>query len=169
MKIPLVFKELSGIARAEEPITLGMPFSKGVIRDLSMLRLVDSEERSLSLQAEILGLWNDGSIKWALCDFQATVQANSLTEYYLDISDTHMPHTPGVILSTVKMKNSVAVDTGTAKLFLNVALSGLFEKIEVDGINILDKSKIAVKYDTALLKSRFLEKANISMSKVLNG
>src|SRR5262245_31958873 len=62
--IPL-FLESAADCAASQPVTIGIPFAKGTLRDPNSLRLSDSVEE-IPLQAQVLAHWSDGSVKWLL-------------------------------------------------------------------------------------------------------
>jgi len=53
------------------PVTLGVPFSQGRLRDAAGLCVVDREGRSVPAQIATVGTWPDGSVRWAHVDFDA--------------------------------------------------------------------------------------------------
>ncbi len=53
---------------APQPIVLGVPFPRGVLRDPSALALLGPEDRPLPLQWEALASWSDGSVRWLLVE-----------------------------------------------------------------------------------------------------
>ncbi|GAG23175.1 unnamed protein product, partial [marine sediment metagenome] len=71
--MPLVVEEPSGVARAAWPVTSGVPWPKGMIRDESRVVLRASGGRTLPCQTRALTRWEDGSVKWLLLDFQTNL------------------------------------------------------------------------------------------------
>ncbi len=61
--------------RVAEPVTLGLPFPAGFCTDETHLG-VSNAAGSLPLQTRVLERWPDGSIRWALLDFQANAPAS---------------------------------------------------------------------------------------------
>jgi hypothetical protein len=57
------FDKISRYDRAAEPVSLGMPFPRGVLREAAQFRLED-EGRAVPLQATVTGRWPDGSVRW---------------------------------------------------------------------------------------------------------
>jgi hypothetical protein len=52
------------------PMTVGVPFPRGVLESTDHLRLVDESGREVPLQVKQTANWSRfGSVKWALCDF----------------------------------------------------------------------------------------------------
>ncbi len=62
-------------------VALGIPFSPGEIASADHLALVDERDASLPLQATTLATWTDGSPKWVVVDFFASVVARGTTHF----------------------------------------------------------------------------------------
>src|SRR5215218_11191027 len=77
--------EESGRARTCEPITVGIPIPRGVVTDARRIGLVDSDGKATPVQALPTELWPDGSIRWALLDFQASGAAGAERRYQLSV------------------------------------------------------------------------------------
>ena len=60
-----------GSGRHREPVTVGLPFPKGRIRDTRLLSLRTEDDVVIPLQTQVLDRWSDGSVRWGLLDFQA--------------------------------------------------------------------------------------------------
>ena len=60
-----------GRARECEPITIGVPFPRGAVKDPGHIALVDDDRAAVAVQALATEVWPDGSVRWALLDFQA--------------------------------------------------------------------------------------------------
>jgi hypothetical protein len=61
--------------RVAEPVSLGLPFPAGACRDEGSIGLSGSAG-VVPVQAGVLERWPDGSIRWALLDFQANAPAH---------------------------------------------------------------------------------------------
>ena len=70
----LVVRNPLDIALTDAPVTSGIPWPRGLLASPEQMRLVDRLDEELPLQVEVLARWTDGSIKWTLLDFQATVR-----------------------------------------------------------------------------------------------
>ena len=53
--------------RRGEPVTVGVPWPRGMLRDEGYLACV-GPEGEVPLQTEVLDRWPDGSLRWVLCD-----------------------------------------------------------------------------------------------------
>ncbi|MBW2991789.1 hypothetical protein KY345_01045 [Candidatus Woesearchaeota archaeon] len=75
-----------GINRLNEPVTTGIPIKKGLVFDIRDVCLFDNKE--IPCQKKILARWNDGSVKWMLVDFMASVKAKGKKILYLKSKKT---------------------------------------------------------------------------------
>ena len=82
-QVPIIVEERTGIARSSEPVTLGVPFAKGALLSTNV-RIVDPTSVQVNAQFRTMAIWDDGSIKWLKCDFQASVSARSTAHYTLE-------------------------------------------------------------------------------------
>src|SRR5712664_937192 len=82
--------------RHREPVTCGIPWPKGMLHDPNYLVLRDEKGDSVPLQTRILDRWPEGSVRWLLLDWQATVNGDARVR--LSISDTQPAiATPGAV------------------------------------------------------------------------
>ncbi len=88
--------------RHREPVTCGVPWPKGMLRDPDYLILHDEKGESIPLQTRILDRWLDGSVRWLLVDWQATVRGD--TRLALKVSDV-LPAMPTAGALRVKQEN----------------------------------------------------------------
>jgi len=75
--------EPAGITRRGEPVKIGMPLPKGVVKDHSVLTVRNNVGKVIPLQSTPLCRWSDGSLKWVLLDFLADAKAHSSEHYIL--------------------------------------------------------------------------------------
>lgn len=73
----------STVARHREPVTIGVPFPRGLCVDPQELALFDDKGSAHPLQAHSLERWSDGSLRWVLLDFQADAPAGQPVEYHV--------------------------------------------------------------------------------------
>jgi hypothetical protein len=52
-----------------QPVTVGVPLPRGVLREAEKLTLTDADGKPVPLQVKPLARWADGTVKWLLCDF----------------------------------------------------------------------------------------------------
>ena len=70
-------------ARRSWPVTSGIPFPQGDLISIENIRIFNAQGAEVPSQIGELGRWQDESIKWALVDFQADVEANAVAQYTL--------------------------------------------------------------------------------------
>ena len=102
------------------PITSGVPFPKGVLGADSNLRLLDAGGNELPLQTRTLARWNDGSVKWALLDFQGAADGRYTLEYGNEVKRRDTP--PRLAVS--ETAEGVEVITGPLKVIVSKSRYG---------------------------------------------
>ncbi len=79
-----------GVVERGVPVTVGVPFPRGVLGDSANVRLVDGSGRELPLQVRDNNRWSKfGSLRWLLCDFTVDLDGeptNLFLEYGPDVS-----------------------------------------------------------------------------------
>jgi YetA-like protein len=127
------------LSRVAEPVTLGLPFPRGLCADPQSLSLVDAGGAPCPVQARVLDRWPDGSIRWALVDFQADV-ADSLASRYEVVVDgrvsSHLRDEPSLVVAHDAC--GITVDTGAARFVLRPLGRFPFEAVAVNGTSVVD-------------------------------
>ena len=77
LSVPLRFVARETPVRRGEPVTVGLPWPKGAVRDDRHFRLVGPDGSPQVLQTAVLDRWPDGSVRWCLFDFLATVDGTN--------------------------------------------------------------------------------------------
>lgn len=106
-----------------EPITTGVPFARGHLADVDRLRLIGPDGLQRPLQARATDRWSDGSIRWALIDFQADVTSPA--------DPPHLLFTDGAsearaASSVVLTETTSGVEITTGPMRVTVAPGGAF-------------------------------------------
>ena len=131
-----------GRASTCEPITVGVPLPRGVIKDPRRLGLVGDDLTMVPLQALPTERWPDGSIRWALLDFQATGLVASDRRYQLNLDcDGPALHTTRVEIAEAPER--IVVDTGAAQFRLQAGAAFPFAAVTVGGRAAIDASSSA--------------------------
>ena len=89
MKISLYIREHYGIPRIQEPVRIGVPIPKTMLFQIEQLQLEDDCGNEKLLQAKPLAKWSDGSIKWVLVDFYASLPGKTEVVFYLCQKESH--------------------------------------------------------------------------------
>jgi len=136
--INIFIREHAGICRRNEPITLGVPFSKGAVQDPSKLSLFDSENNPIPIQAQPLNLWSDGSIQWILLDFQTSAEVNTTVNYSLYIQRNMSSPASGPRISIAETPDTIIVNTGPATFYVDAKCFQPFKCIKMNGIDFVE-------------------------------
>ena len=124
------FAPMRGRVSAREPITVGMPFPRGTLRDIAALALVDGDNRNVSLDATVTERWADGSVRWALLDFQATGAVSAQARYRLEMNGRVRPDAPHPMRVAVAPA-MVDVRTGPARFVMRAGAPAIFDEVFV--------------------------------------
>jgi hypothetical protein len=110
---PIGVEEASGLARDAWPVRVGVPFAAGVLARGAPVALSGPDGKAVPVQTSVMGTWLDGSVKWLLADFQATVPANSHVFYTLKANAK--PATAPATDLAAQQEGAIRVDTGAGK------------------------------------------------------
>ena len=135
--LTIVIEERSGFDRDREPLTLGVPFPRGVLFHDSHLRLNDPYGPSLPAQTRVLDRWSDQSCRWVLLDFQASVLANQRISYSL-AWNSEAPRT--LVTPEVQVEQFpgvISVDTGATRFWLDKDIFRPFSRVSVGGSEVV--------------------------------
>jgi hypothetical protein len=140
--IPIFIQEHAGLRRVIEPVRIGVPFPRGFLADTASLKLKNSGGTSLALQGRSLDYWSDRSIKWALLDFFASVEANSQAAFTLVNDPDQVSPKPelSTSISISETARAFIVDTGAAVFTLARKRLGPLDSVSIDGVEILAAS-----------------------------
>ena len=75
LSVPLRFIAQETPVRRGEPVTVGLPWPRGAVKEDQQFRLITPDGNEAPLQTRVLDRWPDGSIRWCLFDFLATVDS----------------------------------------------------------------------------------------------
>ncbi len=124
-------------SRRHEPVTCGIPWPRGVLRDVTQLCLFDEQGQSVRLQARALDHWPDGSVRWALLDWQAVVPAKAT--YRLEIAPGPPPIVESRAIHVRQQASSLTIDTGAASFVLRSGGHFPFDSVTVAGKAAIDQ------------------------------
>ncbi|MBU4259948.1 MAG: hypothetical protein KKI12_00250 [Proteobacteria bacterium] len=143
LHVPIIIEETAGIDRTNEPVTVGIPFPKGLLTDTSGLCIVDPDAGHLPLQTQVLATWHDDSLKWVLLDFQASVRAKTTKELKLTLTRNKPEATADkrCHISTEEGQDHLRVDTGTASFFVNTQVLKPLDRVVIGDNKIVDGTK----------------------------
>jgi len=82
-RIVLKVEDTIGSARTNETVCSGVPFARGALRADQPVHVEGPDGTALPTQANVLGRWADGSVKWLLVQFAAACPAGADRQYHL--------------------------------------------------------------------------------------
>ena len=129
--------------RLTAPVTSGVPFPEGVLASSENLRMRDRESGVVPLQARTLGRWPDGTVKWALLDFQAAPASGSvcILEYGSDVARDDRRSS----LMVDDGAAAVTIDTGRLTITVDKLRSVPFARILRDGRPYVGRAAAALR------------------------
>jgi hypothetical protein len=116
-----------------EPITFGLPFPRQLVRDVGDIGLVDDDGAAVPVQALATDRWPDGSVRWALLDFQERgVEPRRSGRYRVTVDGRAAP--PGSArVEIVEDRDSVVVNTGAARFEMRPGERVPFAAVSIGG------------------------------------
>lgn len=130
-EIEIVVTEPAGIARTGEFVRVGVPCPKATIWDTESLCLLTAENQAQSCQSSILGTWHDGSVKWLLLDFAATLPPHGRMIYRLLERPASIPPAANPV-SIEKKAEYWRVSTGVAEFIVDTSEFRPFRSVTVN-------------------------------------
>ena len=114
-------------------MTSGVPFPAGHLATVEHLRLVDAQRRPVDAQFQPLAEWPDGSVKWALLDFQADLSSvgGDREPYRLEYGTSVSRPAPRTGLRVEEDSGHVRIDTGAIQLTINKQDFNLLDEVRV--------------------------------------
>ena len=92
LDVPLVVREMSGVARIGNPVNSGIPLPKGAVKEPGELRLVDAFGNVVPASIEPRSRWlEDGSLQWVTVHFVTDLKAGGTLQYRLITSTAPAP------------------------------------------------------------------------------
>jgi YetA-like protein len=138
LQVCLIVEETTGCNRVNEPVSAGIPFPQGTIFEPSQLSLWDKDAKRLPLQGQVLSRWCDGSAKWVLLDFHASVDPSTQTIYHIrGDADGKLDLAPPKLSVVQTAAQQVVVDTGGTVFFLNPRVCKPFDRVVTKGMDLI--------------------------------
>lgn len=120
-----------------EPVTIGVPLPVGAVANAGDLALEDDDGQAVPLQVQALEHWADGSLRWALLDFQVTGRAVAERRFSLHLgSGASRPLASTLLIE--ETARQVAIDTGAAQFVIRAGSTFPFARVTSGGREVLD-------------------------------
>jgi hypothetical protein len=124
---------------APQPVTVGLPFPKGTLADLSALALLDPRGKRHPIQTAVLARWSDGSVKWLLLD--SLLAAIDAGRHDWTLGPDPSPDFPEPAASMLVLEQPGCIEVDTGPLRLRIDRRGWFELglIQIQGRAALEE------------------------------
>ncbi|MFW6158572.1 MAG: hypothetical protein ACOC8E_04355 [Planctomycetota bacterium] len=110
----LSIKEQVGVARTDEPVRMGIPLPKGLVKNADELALTDAKGNPIPCQFRTVARWlDDDSVRWVHAVFKASVPANGEVEVKLVKGKAAGSEQ---VVKVEKTDDGVMIDNGVLKL-----------------------------------------------------
>ncbi len=118
------------------PVSCGVPMPPGELPDASSLRLRYGAREDIPIQAQAIGWWPDGSVRWV--HIQAVVPAGSAggSRFRLYVGDRDAPG-PATPVRALRRDGRITIDTGAARVLLGGDPRQLIDSVDVGGEAVL--------------------------------
>ncbi|MCG3177927.1 MAG: hypothetical protein BIFFINMI_00250 [Phycisphaerae bacterium] len=112
--VKLTVRETAAAARTAEPVSGGVPFPRGLLKEPTGVKLVDDAGKEVPAQFSAINRWgDDNSVMWLLVNARTDVTANGEATYHLQ---------PGP--ATAKAADSLTVEQTPDAITINVGKLG---------------------------------------------
>ena len=132
--VPVQAHNRSPLARERSPVAVGAPFARGALRGPFELVARDAAGEALPTQAHTLATWDDGSVKFALVQFPATVPADATACYTVEPGS---PPRPETVCRVIEDDDAFHLDTGPMRVTIRRGATAGLDRVVVDGREVL--------------------------------
>lgn len=131
----IIVRETAGTARCNEIVRVAVPCIRGEFGANEPVSVIGPDLIGQSCQSKVLKQWLDGSAKWLLIDFAASVDALGTAEYFLTLTPKNPPVANPVLVCPGD--DSWRIDTGKAAFIIDAHLFRPFSAVKVAGLEVL--------------------------------
>ena len=126
------FDKLSMFAREQEPISLGIPFAQGQLKDASDFGVQDGD-LAVPVQTDVTGHWDDGSVKWMMAHFEVDLPGNCAHDLSFVCDGSVANPVPNQVVRVTEKSEGVEIDTGVLKVVCAREGFDLFRQVVIHG------------------------------------
>lgn len=132
-----VRKGVDGTARKGGPVTVGLPFPPGAVGENGGRPALGMKGADV-YQFRTLAKWGDGSVMWALADFQADCRAGGTARGMSVVRGVGI--SDGELLA-VRTTDRIEVNTGAMRAWIRIKGFNLLDRVEVGGKVLVREGK----------------------------
>jgi len=149
--IKIALHNRSEIPRIAEPVAIGVPFARSELAELPSLVVTDPDGQKLPTQVHSLLRWDDDSVKFALIQFPATAEANSVCDVRLETGEPPAPRSP---CRVAEHDDRVEIDTGPAQFTVKRPETTGIDRVVVDGEELIGEKLAAHFFVLGVMEKR---------------
>ena len=129
--VPLEIREDAGVRREHEPVTSGVPFPMGALKDAAQIRLLDERGQEIPLQAKASATWRDGSVKWVLLDFPLDAEANATRHLAIEFGEGVSRSAPRETVRVEDTATAIEVSTGPLRFTIPKTNAAVMQSVRL--------------------------------------
>ncbi len=134
-ELKLTVEESAGLARANAPVSGGVPLPRGLVKNPAALKLLGPGGEEVPAQFSTINRWaSDGSVMWLLVQSTATVPAKGKAVFTLRPGPAAARRK---LLKVVEGADVITVETGPLKFTVSKKKFNLIDSAWVDGQQVI--------------------------------
>src|SRR5262252_7541346 len=139
--VRVVQQPLRSRQQVAEPMTIGVPFPRGIVRDVNSIGLAGDDGVAVRVQALPSERWPDGSVRWALLDFCSTGESARERSYRITL-DSSCGTAPRDCLEIISDESKTIVHTGAATFTVARGDAFPFARVVAGGGEVLGDAHV---------------------------
>ncbi|MBT3602633.1 MAG: hypothetical protein HN521_06140, partial [Candidatus Latescibacteria bacterium] len=129
------FDKLSMYTREKEPISLGIPFAQGQLKEAADFG-VQSGKKGVPVQVDVTGRWEDGSVKWLTTHLEVDLPGNEAHALMFACDGSIANAEPDHVVTVTEKSEGVEIDTGVLQVVCAREGFDLFRQVVLNGTEI---------------------------------
>lgn len=125
----LTLTDLTGAARSDEPVRMGIPLARGQVKESAELALTDAAGKPVPCQFKDVMRWDDNSVRWVHAVFKASVPAKGKTTVKLVTGKAAESKSK---VEVTEANGAITVANGVLKLVVKGPEFNLFDSASFD-------------------------------------
>jgi glycosyltransferase involved in cell wall biosynthesis len=128
--IPITVRAEDDVARHRWPLTVSVPFARGLLQRGQAVKVVDEHGGAAPVQARPLVTWPDGSVRWLLLDTQVDVKPRHA--HRLRVEPGAAP-APAATVRATEGEDGVTIDTGAMHFLVPKKRFAIVDAVQLRG------------------------------------
>ncbi|MEW6535413.1 MAG: hypothetical protein AB1454_07295 [Candidatus Auribacterota bacterium] len=142
--ITIYIHEIIGLKRQNEPVSIGVSFPKGLEKAVDVFTLFDESNQVIPHQADVMARWADGSVKWVLLDFCASVDKGDTKKVILKRTPDDQPRTKSAAIHIEESGDGYMITCGKVRYVLDKKVLRPFTHVFYDTVSVLEDDGCSV-------------------------